>query len=76
VFNASGDLNLAYELLSYVAYDAGHYSYRDMQATCHPSSFDSRMKEVFKHYFRDEVFTSEEQPLGVAFFDANAKYFK
>ena len=76
VFNASGDLNLAYELLSYVAYDAGHYSYRDMQATCQPISFDNRMKEVFKYYFRDEVFTSIEQPLGVAFFDANAKYFK
>ena len=75
-FNDSGDLNLAYEILSYVAYDAGNYSYRDSSASCSPTSFANRMIEVFKYHFRDEVFTSEEQPIGTPFFDANAKYFK
>lgn len=74
-FNASGDLNLAYELLVYVAYDAGAYSYRSSSASCSPTGFHNRMKEVFKYFFRDEVFTYEEQPIGTAFFDANAKYF-
>lgn len=75
-FNASGDLTLAYELMSYVAYDAGYYSYKDSSANCSPQSFNNRMIEVFKYHFREELFVSEEQPIGVPFFDSNAKYFR
>lgn len=73
-FNDSGDLNLAYELLVYVALDAGHYSYRENSVNCSSYYFDNRMKEIFKYHFRNELFIAEEQPIGLPFFDSNAKY--
>ena len=71
----SGDLELLYDLAQYVATAAGHYSYRDDRYSCQPDWYENYIDEMIKYQFADEVFTTEELPIGQASADRNKKYF-
>lgn len=71
----SGDLDLLYNIATYVATSAGRYSYRTNTNVCEPEWFVGQLDETLKIHFRDEVFNSEPVPLGVMFNDRNKKYF-
>lgn len=71
----SGDLDLLYNLATYVACSAGRYSYRQDKMECYPEWFINKLDEVIKLHYRDEVFNAEPVPVGVVFNDRNKKYF-
>ena len=73
---ADNDLGLQYELLTVLACNAGRYSYREQKYLCDPKEFDNYFTCLIKTHHRDEVFKTEEMPVGKAFFDRNAVYFK
>jgi hypothetical protein len=74
--NESGDLNLMYELMTYVACNAGHYSYNTQKIQCSPQQFERFFNDVLKYEFAKDVFTSVDVPEGEMFHDENKKYFK
>jgi hypothetical protein len=74
VFNQSGDLQLAYELFTYIAHAAGGFSYREQKLICEPKQFVNKIDEVIKYHFSEEIFTEEEVVAGVIFHDNNIKY--
>lgn len=71
----SGDIELLYDLASYVARGAGQYRYRAEAYVCEPQWFIERFDEMIRHEFRDQVFTAEPVPMGERFSDRNKKYF-
>ena len=71
----SGDLELLYDLAQYIATAAGHYSYRDDVYSCQPNWYVKHIEEMIKYQFSDEVFTTEELPIGEACANRNKKYF-
>ena len=71
----SGDLDLLYDIASYVAFCAGHYSYRNDSYSCNPESYVRAIDEMIKFNFRDELFITEKLPVGVSCADRNKKYF-
>jgi hypothetical protein len=73
--NESGDLNLMYELMTYVACNAGNYSYRTQKVECSPQQFERFFNDVLKYEFAKDVFTAVDVPEGEMFHDSNKKYF-
>lgn len=73
---ADNDLGLQYELLTLLACKAGRYSYRHEKYLCDGKEFDTYFTHLLKTHHRDEVFGIEEVPVGKAFFDRNAVYFR
>lgn len=73
-FNATGDLELAYELFSFVAQSAGRYSYNAQKIVCEPQTFSNHFTEVMKYMFAKELFVEEVVEQGVMFHDDNLKY--
>jgi hypothetical protein len=74
--NESGDLTLMYELMTYVACNAGGYSYRTQKIECSPQQFERFFNDVLKYEFAKDVFTSVDVAEGEMFHDENKKYFK
>jgi len=74
--NESGDLNLMYELMTYVACNAGGYSYRTQKIECSPQQFERFFNEVLKYEFAKDVFTAIDVAEGEMFHDENKRYFK
>jgi hypothetical protein len=72
----SGDLTLIYELMTYVACNAGQYSYHSQKITCSPKKFAEFFDSVLKYQFAEEIFTAEPVDSGEQFHDNNKKYFK
>jgi hypothetical protein len=72
----SGDLTLVYELMTYVACNAGQYSYHSQKITCSPKKFAEFFDDVLKYQFAEDVFTKEAVTSGEQFHDNNKKYFK
>ena len=73
-FNQSGDLQLAYELFTYIAQSGGRFSYREQLLICEPSQFVKTLEEVIKYHFAKVIFDEEEVDAGVIFHDNNIKY--
>jgi hypothetical protein len=73
---AGNDLGLQYELLTLLACKAGRYSYKHEKYLCDGKEFDNYFTHLLKTHHKDEVFGIEEVPVGKAFFDRNAVYFK
>jgi hypothetical protein len=73
--NESGDLTLIYELMTYVACNAGQYSYHSQKITCSPKKFADFFDDVLKYQFAEEVFTVVPAVSGEQFHDSNKKYF-
>jgi hypothetical protein len=73
--NESGDLTLMYELMTYVACNAGQFDYRGQKIKCSPKKFADFFDDVLKYQFADEVFTVEAVVSGEPFYDSNKKYF-
>jgi hypothetical protein len=69
-FEQSGDLALAYTLVSVVVKAINYWG-----NAITPEQFKKFFDEVLRYKFRDEVFVSEPVEIGTAFFDRNAKYF-
>jgi hypothetical protein len=74
--NESGDLTLMYELMTYVACNAGGYSYRTQKIECSPQQFERFFNDVLKYEFAKDVFTAIDVAEGEMFHDENKKYFK
>lgn len=73
--NESGDLNLMYELMTYVACNAGNFDYRSQKILCSPQKFARFFDDVLKYQFADEIFTAVPVVGGEQFHDSNKKYF-
>jgi hypothetical protein len=73
--NESGDLTLMYELMTYVACNAGGYDYRSQKILCPPQKFARFFDDVLKYQFADEIFTAVPVAGGEQFHDSNKKYF-
>lgn len=71
----SGDLTLVYELMTYVACNAGQYSYDSQRIVCSPKKFADFFDDVLKYQFAKEVFTVVPAVDGEPFHDNNKKYF-
>jgi hypothetical protein len=74
--NESGDLTLMYELMTYVACNAGAYNYRNQGVVCSPQQFTKFFDDVLKYQFAKEAFIEVDVPEGEMFHDENKKYFK
>ena len=70
-FNESGDLEIAYAMAVRVSLAFGNYN-----GYCSKEQFVRGFAEVLKYQFKEEVFTSIPMPIGEAFYDSNAKYFR
>lgn len=73
-FMETKDLDLAYELFSYIAHGAGYYSYKTQTVVCSPAAFVKKLEEVMKYQFAKELFDAVEVEQGVMFHDDNLKY--
>lgn len=71
----SGDLDLLYDLASYVARGAGRYVYSTQAYICEPKEFLDKFTEMLKYEYRDEIFKAEPIEIGKRFIDGNKKYF-
>jgi hypothetical protein len=69
-FEQSGDLTLAYTLVSVMVKSINYWG-----NSCTSEQFKKSFDEVLKYQFKDEVFESEPVEIGKAFYDRNAKYF-
>jgi hypothetical protein len=69
-FELSGNLNLAYNLVSVMIKSINYWAH-----SCTSEQFKKSFDEVLKYQFKDEVFESEPVEIGKAFYDRNAKYF-
>jgi len=69
-FEQSGDLTLAYTLVSVMVKSINYWG-----NTCTSEQFKKSFDEVLKYQFKEEVFESEPVEIGKAFYDRNAKYF-
>lgn len=69
-FELSGDLTLAYNLVSVMIKSINYWG-----TSCTSEQFKKSFDEVLKYQFRNEVFESEPVEIGKAFYDRNAKYF-
>lgn len=69
-FEQSGDLTLAYTLISVMIKSINYWN-----SSCTSEQFKKSFDEVLKYQFRNEVFESEPVEIGKAFYDRNAKYF-
>ena len=74
--NESGDLTLIYELMTYVACNAGQYNYDSQKITCSPKKFADFFDDVLKYQFAKDLFTVVPAVDGEQFHDSNKKYFK
>jgi hypothetical protein len=74
--NESGDLTLIYELMTYVACNAGQYSYTSQKITCSSKRFAEFFDDVLKYQFAEDLFTVVPVVDGEQFHDSNKKYFK
>jgi hypothetical protein len=74
--NESGDLTLMYELMTYVACNAGAYNYRDQGVVCSPQQFTKFFDDVLKYQYANDVFTAIDVAQDEMFHDENKKYFK
>ena len=74
--NESGDLAMMYELMTYVACNAGSYNYRRQKIECSPQQFDRFFGDVLKYQYAKDVFIAVDVPEGEMFHDENKKYFK
>jgi hypothetical protein len=74
--NESGDLNMMYEVMTYVACNAGNFDYRSQRILCTPQKFAKFFDDVLKYQFADEIFTVVPVEGGEQFHDNNKKYFK
>jgi hypothetical protein len=70
-FNQSGDLELAYEAVKKISHTVCDYKGRITSA-----QFARSFNEVLKYQFKEEAFTATPMPIGEAFYDSNAKYFR
>jgi hypothetical protein len=73
--NESGDLTLMYELMTYVACNAGQFDYRSQRILCSPKKFADFFDDVLKYEFAEEIFTVVPVASGEQFHDSNKKYF-
>jgi hypothetical protein len=71
----SGDIELLYDLATYVAKGAGYYSYKRQAFKCEPQQFVARFDELMKNEFRESIFNAEPVEMGIRFDDKNKKYF-
>lgn len=69
-FELSGDLSLAYTLISVMIKSINYWG-----NSCTSEQFKKSFDEVLKYQFKDRVFESEPVEIGKPFFDRNAKYF-
>jgi hypothetical protein len=69
-FEQSGDLNLAYTLVSVIIKSINYWG-----NSCTSEQFKKSFDEVLKYQFKDEVFESEPVEIGKSFYDRNAKYY-
>ena len=67
----SGDLTIAFNAAVLIGKNAGYSGNH-----CTKGEFTRRFQELLKLKHHKEVFTLEPVPLGEAFYDPNAKYFK
>lgn len=74
--NESGDLTLMYELMTYVACNAGAYNYRNQGVVCSPQQFTKFFDDVLKYQYANDVFTAIDVAQDEMFHDENKKYFK
>jgi hypothetical protein len=70
-FNESGDLEIAYKMLLMV----GH-AFSDYKGNVTSKQFANGFNEVLKYQFPKEAFTAMPVPIGEAFYDRNARYFR
>lgn len=73
-FNATADLDLAYELFCFVSQSAGNFSYNAQKVICSAQAFERHITEVLKYQFAKELFVEEAVEQGVMFHDDNLKY--
>jgi hypothetical protein len=73
-FVESGDLELGYNLMYLIAFNAGKYSYRNHSIHCSPQAFKKYFEEVLKYHFSESLFKEEEVVIGMPFHDGNEKY--
>ena len=69
-FIETGDLEMAYSAVNCIASAFGSYN------TCTKQQFIKGFNEVLKYQFKEQAFISTPMPIGEAFFDCNAKYFR
>jgi len=74
--NESGDLTLMYELMTYVACNAGSYNYQKQKIKCTPKQFAKFFDDVLKYQYANDVFTAIDVAQDEMFHDENKKYFK
>ena len=70
-FNLSGDLEIAYAMLGKIGNAFGDYKGRITS-----KQFADGFTEVLKYQFKEEAFTATPVPIGEAFYDRNANYFR
>lgn len=74
-YEKTQDLELLYELMSFVATTGGRFIWSDSQIFCEPDNFLWLFEEVLKYEHRDSLYTPIEQPIGAMFKDKNKRYF-
>lgn len=70
-FNESGDLEIALAVMTKIGHAFGDYKGRISSA-----EFVRGFAEVLKYQFSNEAFIATPMPIGEAFYDRNAKYFR
>ena len=70
-FNESGDLEIALAMMTKIGHAFGDYKGRITSA-----EFVRGFAEVLKYQFNEQAFVATPVPIGEAFYDRNAKYFK
>jgi len=69
-FEQSGDLTLAYTLVSVMIKSINYWG-----NSCTSEQFKKSFDEVLKYQFKEQIFESEPVEIGKAFYDRNEKYF-
>lgn len=68
----TNDLDMFYNITMLMGNSYGTYSYVKEKTECKPKDFTKAFDFYLKDMYHKEVFIVEEQPIGSAFYDANA----
>ena len=68
------DLDMFYNITMIAGSSAGKYSYTKETTVCPPEVFKQGFESFLKDIYWKDVYVQEEQPIGRAFYDINAKF--
>jgi len=68
------DLDMFYNITMLTGNSAGRYSYIKETTVCPPEVFKQGFELFLKDLYWKDVYVQEEQPIGRAFYDSNAKF--